>query len=553
MGCGCRGAGIKEKLKALKEHKGEVKILHCFATDVRHGGHGLGDCVMFTSVLRHIKAQRPTWRNYVACGVGRTSTFNGLCEEAYVLGKQPADKEFNQVIWYPWSESWSVYHDWPSTKTTKCIAEQLQLICDWKLLRYHVMVDEKANELVDKYIKTLPSNKGFVLIHYQGNTSSGSKDIPHTEIDKLCNFLIRIKYTPVILDWDRRSPLPNQKNIFNPGADNPLWENLGTGDSAKIAALMRRSALNVCIDSGPGKIAMAVNTPCLTIWTKHHPIHFADNSLYNTTHLVPHNHQDNMRGDKGKGQIVFDKFYRYTIYHPQQMSDSLISGTAKILKVDPMTTGVLTAHGYNKDYYQQHQQAGLDYLNYGGWQKDYGKWIVDSFSAKGKSVLDVGCACGSIAAGMAEAGSLVSGCDLSQHMIDLGRAKWAGFPLFVCDAVNLHLWKDNTFDLIHSAQVFEHFKPDLVPFILKEINRVTKLGGIMFATFDTVELFARQNRNLETEDPTHVCVKPLEWWYPKLQEAGWELSHDLWKVVHDHPNSFFKQYDWEGICCRKVK
>ena len=152
---------------------------------------------------------------------------------------------------------------------------------------------------------------------------------------------------------------------------------------------------------------------------------------------------------------------------------------------------------------------------------------------------------------MAEAGGLVSGCDLSQHMIDLGKERWPGFPLFVCDAVNLHLWRDNTFDFIHSAQVFEHFKPELVPYILKEINRVTRPNGILFAAFDTVELFDRQKRIMETEDPTHTCIQSIGWWQLKLKEAGWEFAPELMELLEKHPKSYFKMYDWPSVCCRK--
>lgn len=526
-----------------------MKVLHCFGSNPGHGGHGLGDCVMFTSVLRHIKSQRPQWHNFVACGIGRESTFTDLCEKTYVLGKQPPDKEFDRVIWHSWHEVSTVYHDWPSTKTTKCISESLKLLCDWDLLRYQIKIRDRAKELASDYVKTLPTNAGFVLIHYQGNTSSGSKDLPHAEISKVCNWLIKNNYTPVILDWDGRTPLADQRTIFNPGTDNPLWERLGTGDAEKVAALMELSALNICIDSGPGKVAMAVDTPHLAVWTKHHPIHFADNALHNTTHLIPTNHEDAMRGDREKGGIVLEKFYKHQKY--AEIAHGIIVTSAEVLKLNDTTAGVLTSKSFNKDYYQQHQIAGLDYLNYGKWQQDYGKWVIESLDMKGKSILDVGCACGSIAAGLAQAGGFVSGCDLSQHMIDLGKAKWPDFPLFVCDATNLHLWRDNTFDLIHSAQVFEHFKPELVPFILKEIHRVTKPNGVMFAAFDTVELFARQKRVMETEDPTHTCIQSIGWWQLRLKEAGWEFAPELLELLEKHPDSYFKKYDWPSICCRK--
>ena len=195
--------------------------------------------------------------------------------------------------------------------------------------------------------------------------------------------------------------------------------------------------------------------------------------------------------------------------------------------------------------------AGLDYAGFGEWQQRYGEWMISALDLEGKHVLDIGCACGSIAAGLAEAGALVSGCDLSQHMIDLGREKWPGFPLFVCDAINLHLWRDETFHFLHSAQVFEHFRPELVPFILRELARVTKPNGLLFFALDTVELFERQKRDMSKEDPTHLCVKPRCWWEDQLREAGWKLYPEALEKLKNHPMSYFQRYDWEAFCCRK--
>ncbi len=42
----------------------------------------------------------------------------------------------------------------------------------------------------------------------------------------------------------------------------------------------------VGIDSGPGKIASATDTPSLICWTGHHPLRYHDPAP-NTTHLIP--------------------------------------------------------------------------------------------------------------------------------------------------------------------------------------------------------------------------------------------------------------------------
>ncbi len=136
-------------------------------------------------------------------------------------------------------------------------------------------------------------------------------------------------------------------------------------------------------------------------------------------------------------------------------------------------------------------------LNHGGWQENYERWFVEALKLKGRSVLDVGCARGSIACGFGKTGALVSGCDANEHAIVKGREHWLADHLKIRDATNLHYWKDGTFDFVHSAQVFEHFKPELVPHILAEVNRVTKPDGVLFVCLDTTETFARQGRDLE--------------------------------------------------------
>src|SRR5262249_55024537 len=90
--------------------------------------------------------------------------------------------------------------------------------------------------------------------------------------------------------------------------------------------------------------------------------------------------------------------------------------------------------------------------------------------------------------------------------------------LKICDAVNLHYFSDRSFDAIHSAQAAEHWRPELVPHILAELARVTATSGVFFCALDTTELFARENLQLETEDPTPICIKPLGWWHEALEK-----------------------------------
>src|SRR5687767_14459316 len=98
----------------------------------------------------------------------------------------------------------------------------------------------------------------------------------------------------------------------------------------------------------------------------------------------------------------------------------------------------LTTPHYGREYYEEHRRQGLDYLGHGTWQLDYGRWLWEAIGPGSRDVgrgpdslrpstldprpstmLDIGCACGSIAAGLAQAGWNVTGIDLSEHMIAL--------------------------------------------------------------------------------------------------------------------------------------
>lgn len=210
----------------------------------------------------------------------------------------------------------------------------------------------------------------------------------------------------------------------------------------------------------------------------------------------------------------------------------------------------LKATNYHREYYEEHKAAGLDYLVCGEWQESYGRWLVESLGWQGKDVLDVGCACGAIAEGLRRAGAKSHGVDLNNHTVRLGQSRFRSVPLYVCDAVNLHLFGDASFDGIHCAQVAEHWKPELVPFIFAELARVLKPGGLMFLCLDTVELFARQGRSGNGEDPTHVCVRPRLWWAERLEAAGFTDPGGA-AMLMSHPGNFFARHDWEWFLCAK--
>lgn len=526
--------------------------------------HGLGDAVQFTVVLQHLQRQRPGWNVDVAALTGKHSAFVGLARSVLTLDGGRVDRSgYDQVYRLEWHECSQAMGHAPSTKATRCLDEVFGIEADPLLCRYAIQPSVDAERAARGYLAAIchqevPDSERYpaVLIHYQGNTSAESKDLPHELVRELCDDLRRLRMTPVILDWDRRCPFIDNVHIHNPGADHSLWAGRGTGDAQMIASLIEASSLMIGIDSGPLHVAGATSTPTIGVWTEHHPVHYFD-LADNVLHLVPLDHEERVAGRAALE--FFQQHYRRRNYRSLHVElpavvESRLTGQDVEQLVNRRFLRRLRARSYNARYYDEHKRAGLDYLGHGEWQAEYGEWLVECLSWNEKPVLDVGCACGSILRGMSLSGAVMQGIDLNEHMIQLGRQTWPELTdrLSICDAVNLHLFEDGSFKGLHSAQVAEHWKAELVPAILRELLRVSAPGGLFFCSLDTTELFARQERSLEQEDPTHVCVRPRSWWQEQFALSGWlDVTDQFATRLAHHPKSFLTRYDWEWFVVRR--
>ena len=528
--------------------------------------HGLGDAVQLTVVLKHLRQHRPDWDVDVAALVGKHSAYHGLCRQPLILDHQNGPPPgYDEVFSLDWHECRTAFADCPSTKPARCLSEVFGIPPSQNLFRYEIRYGERAKSLSQKYLGGIcpsgPAADGrfpAVLIHYQGNTSGDRKDLPHDLVRDVCEVVLNCGAVPVILDWDRRSPLVDGKTIHNPGAEHELWHGQGTGDAESLAALIDASRLLIGVDSGPLHVAGATSTPTIGVWTQHHPVHFFD-LADNVLHLLPGDHEKLAAGPQAleyfRGAYHWQAYKQLSVDLPA-LVHSRLTGEEFEAVANKRFLKSLTAHGFDRRYYEEHKIAGLDYLGFGDWQRQYGRWLVESLGLKGKRVLDVGCACGAILRGLGEAGAIVHGVDINEHMIQLGREQWPDMAplLFTCDAVNLHLYADASWDAVHTAQVAEHWKPHLVPHILDELRRVVVPGGLLFCALDTVELLARQGRRADQEDPTHHCLRALVWWHEQLERAGWEVCSESWgPALRGHPDSFLNRYDWDWFVARRTE
>ena len=311
--------------------------------------HGFGDTVQLTTVLEHLRRFSPqVGEIHVETKIGCHSALKGYVDRFYLTDRNqraPAG-EYEIDLFLPWYEPDASYEGIPSTKAEKCLREQLGIQPVADLCRYKIEIGKDARSAAVKYlheIGALRSGDRFrvVILHYFGNTSTWNKDLSHETARAVCDAALVLGFTLIVLDWEKRCPFVDQKTVFCPGVEHEIWQQIGTGDAERIAALIEASSLYIGIDSGPDHVAGSCTTPAIITWRGHHPLHYfglADN----VTHLVPENHADLIRGDRAVGLKSFESLYRYRTYN--DITNGIVKAMRELL---PSPSGPLVQHnGY---------------------------------------------------------------------------------------------------------------------------------------------------------------------------------------------------------------
>jgi ADP-heptose:LPS heptosyltransferase len=287
-------------------------------------GHGLGDAVQLGVVLQHLRHYHPDWTIHVGGLKGKESAWHGLCDRAFNKEAESPDRSaYDRVLDVRWGECFQwLAADRPSTKAMLALAEDWHLDPVPSLLFYRIQVGEAAMARARKYVESLPFDGRFACIHHRANTSSDRKDLAHADARAICDLYRDLGYAPVVLDWDRRTPFLGERDYFNPGADDPLWMGYGTGDAETLAALLSLSSLNVCVDSGPQKVALAVRSPTLCVWTGMQPLHYIDGSPDSALHIVP---EALLNEPPPEQRRYLAEHYRVESYLPGKMMEKLLT------------------------------------------------------------------------------------------------------------------------------------------------------------------------------------------------------------------------------------
>ena len=144
---------------------------------------------------------------------------------------------------------------------------------------------------------------------------------------------------------------------------------------------------------------------------------------------------------------------------------------------------------YNQDYYDEHKDAGLDYLGHGYWQEEYAKMVIEACKTpRDAFVVDAGCACGSILKGFQKQNMRVLGVDLNPHMIDIGKPHFGFYANELhCGSISDTPALTESVDLVHTAQVLEHIPEEHMDSILQELSRIIKKTGRVFVCLDAIK------------------------------------------------------------------
>jgi SAM-dependent methyltransferase len=171
---------------------------------------------------------------------------------------------------------------------------------------------------------------------------------------------------------------------------------------------------------------------------------------------------------------------------------------------------------YDEDYFDRGCQSGKsNYLDYsweriGGEVEKTAQHILKQF-APTKS-LDVGCAKGFLVKALYDRGIDAYGIDASEYAVTKA-------PENVKDRIKLGLasnltYKGNEFDLVTIFDVLEHIPEELANKTCAELLRVSR---------NWVLVYAVTKHEPDDIDPTHINIKPREWWEARFTELGGKI------------------------------
>lgn len=209
-------------------------------------------------------------------------------------------------------------------------------------------------------------------------------------------------------------------------------------------------------------------------------------------------------------------------------------------------------YDFEQWYFDYGLSKGCDLSFFGDWQKNYVELLIDLYDFQSFDIhtfLDAGCACGLIPYGVKTIGKFhkVIGVDISQYMIEKGRKEFKMCPheLKYGSLIQLPV-EDLSISFLHSSQVLEHIDEKDIPTVLNEFRRTLVPGGVLFISVAAIK--PDRTYNYEEDDPTHINIKPVQWWANKFIEHGFKrnlkmgIEYIQHKASPDGVDSFYEHY-----------
>ena len=193
------------------------------------------------------------------------------------------------------------------------------------------------------------------------------------------------------------------------------------------------------------------------------------------------------------------------------------------------TVKFMNTDDYEEWYYNRPQAK--KYLN------DKKIWInlVDMIHYfEPNSVLDFGCGLGNVLKEARKRNVNIIGCETSRYAIRNSLCKERVVKTREIPKSKLP-FKDNSFDLVFSAEVMEHVKETDTEAVIKELNRICSNYALL-----TINTF-------DYKQPGHINVHPRKWWLKKFENEGFKHDDKIWADLNK-----IKYLQWDIYVFKKI-
>jgi cyclopropane fatty-acyl-phospholipid synthase-like methyltransferase len=138
---------------------------------------------------------------------------------------------------------------------------------------------------------------------------------------------------------------------------------------------------------------------------------------------------------------------------------------------------------FEEAYFQLQKENGTDLSNKGGWQKMYAYYMERVFGIRGKTVVDLGCAMGSITSAFADYGAKAIGVDISKYAKE--KSVFKNINLLNVDACECasHI-EENSVDFVHSMFMFNHIPEEKNEQLFAQIQKICKNDALVFVVLN---------------------------------------------------------------------